>query len=68
VAYSHSSGAGGRWWRRGLYPFSSSSISVLFGLSFNFHFSAGMKVSGGGALASSQLAWRRRGYLNPVIL
>jgi len=40
----------------------------VFGLSFSFHLSAGMKGSGEGAPPSSRLARRRRGFLGPVIL
>jgi len=42
--------------------FSFLSFPVCSGLSLSFHLSAGMKGSGGGALPSSRLARRRRGY------
>jgi hypothetical protein len=44
----------------GLYLF--FSFLLCSGLSFSFHLSVGMKGSGGGALPSSWLARRRRGY------
>ena len=44
-----------------LFSFLFVCFSV-FGVSFSFHLSAGMKGSGGGAPPSSRLAWRRRGY------
>ena len=43
-----------------LYPFFSFLFFSV--LSLNFHLSAGMKGSGGGAPPSSRLARRRRGY------